>query len=268
MSAEPAARFQVGPAERIWKSDRLISSTLRERLLVAAAPLESVSDPKNGWYACSGGPVLDLVDPFLYPIVYGCTMASGPGSSTGEFLEAPMLGTRGSNYTSRKFQWLPSDFFVDSGGRVTLTSPYINNIHPIRHKELHSVIPEILHQAVPMFERVLSDTIRPLLRMRIITSVMEGQVGEETADCIWGSDVDVNPSSGEQSSEYLETWSSGHCFRTPDAREKYGGDLEVTRDQISLRDRTLQVIVKLEKIVLTPEEPRYTGGKWHVEGFY
>ena len=104
--------------------------------------------------------------------------------------------------------------------------------------------------------------------MRINTSVMQGQVDEGSAGCIWDSGVDTNPSSGGQSGEHLETWFSGHRFRTPDAREKYDGDLEVMRDQISLRDRTLQIIVKLEKIVLTPEEPRYTGGKWHVEGFY
>ena len=35
---------------------------------------------------------------------------------------------------------------------------------------------------------------------------------------------------------------------------------------VSLRGRTLQVIVKLCNIVLTPTSPRYEGGVWHVEG--
>ena len=35
---------------------------------------------------------------------------------------------------------------------------------------------------------------------------------------------------------------------------------------ISLRNRKLQVIVKIAEILLTPEKPLYRGGTWHVEG--
>ncbi|CAF3206568.1 unnamed protein product [Rotaria sp. Silwood2] len=35
---------------------------------------------------------------------------------------------------------------------------------------------------------------------------------------------------------------------------------------IDLRGRKLQVIVKLANIVLTPDNPKYPGGVWHVEG--
>ncbi|EJF59630.1 hypothetical protein DICSQDRAFT_171809 [Dichomitus squalens LYAD-421 SS1] len=41
---------------------------------------------------------------------------------------------------------------------------------------------------------------------------------------------------------------------------------EENKIKISLRGRTLQVIVKLANIVLTPENPKYAGGSWHVEG--
>lgn len=36
--------------------------------------------------------------------------------------------------------------------------------------------------------------------------------------------------------------------------------------RVSLRSRKLQIIVKLANIVLTPENPTYNGGSWHVEG--
>jgi hypothetical protein len=36
--------------------------------------------------------------------------------------------------------------------------------------------------------------------------------------------------------------------------------------KIDLRGRKLQVIVKLANIILTPENPKYPGGVWHVEG--
>ena len=250
-------RFQVGPAERIWKSDELIPSSLRDKLLAAVTSLGNVPDSEKDWRPDSDGLVLDLVDPSLYPIVFGRTMDKSPGRS------------RGCISPSYKFQLLPSDFFVDPEGGVALTSPYINNIHPTRHKDLYSIIPEILQLALPMFERVLSDLIRPLLRMRIITSVKDGQTDEESADCIWdGPVVHADPWSEEEYDHHPEKWLAKHSFRTPDAREHYDGDLDVMKDRISLRDQTLQVIVKLANVVLTPEKPRYPGGKWYVEGLY
>ena len=238
-------RPQVGPAERIWKSDELIPNSLKERLLAAVVPLESVPDSKKDWHPGSDGLVLDLVNPFLYPIVFGHTIDNGPKPSW-----VP-------EFTSRRFQWLPSDFFVDPNGNVTLTSPYINNINPILHKDLYPVIPEILQRAIPMFERVLSDAIRPLLRMRVATSVRQGQFYEERADCIWSARA---PKKGRRRKRSEP--------KTPGARRRYNGDLEVMKDRISLRGRTIQVIVKLSNIVLTPDKPCYPGGKWYVEGLH
>jgi hypothetical protein len=196
-------QFQAGPAERIWKSDKLIPSSLREKLLGAVYCLEDV-----------------------------------PNS-------------------------------VDLDGKVTLKSPYINNVHPTRDKGLYSVIPEVLQLALPMFERVLSDMIRPLLRMRIATSVKRGQAEEENADCIWeGDGFHPNSFSEEGHEDHPEKWLAKPTLRTPNAREHYDGDLEVMKDRVSLRGRTLQVIVKLVDIILTPENPRCPDGKWHVEGLH
>ena len=65
--------------------------------------------------------------------------------------------------TSRKLQWLPSDFAIAEDGTVTLASPYINNVHPQKHAALESVIPKLFEREIPLWERVLSDTPRPLL---------------------------------------------------------------------------------------------------------
>lgn len=129
-----------------------------------------------------------------------------------------------------------------------------------------TVIPEILQCAIPMFERVLSDVIRPLLRMRIVASVKQG---EESTGCIWG---DVVPYPGTPSEEEYTghpiTSLERYDFKTPEARESYEGDLGVMKDRISLRDRKIQVVAKLVNIVLTPEKPRYPGERWHIEGLY
>ena len=231
------------------------------------APLESIPESEKDWHPGSDGLVLDLVHPSLYPIVYGRTMGKDPESATASVLVAPTFGQDASQFVSKRFQWLPSDFFVDHDGKVTLTSPYINNVHPTRHKELYSVIPGILQCAIPMFERVLSDLVRPLLPMRIATSC-RGLNGEETAHCIWEDDPDPYISSEIEYEEDPEEWFNTRGPKTPDARDRYDGDLGVMKDRFSLRGRTLQAIVKLANIVLTPEKPHYPGGKWHVEGSY
>jgi hypothetical protein len=262
-------RFQVGPAERIWRSDELIPSLLREKLLAAVAPLETVPDSEKDWHPGSDGLVLDLVHPSLYPIVYGRTMGKALDSTAATILMAPESAIDDSKFTSSNFQWLPSDFTVDDDGKVTLTSPYINNVHPTQREELYPVIPEILQHALPMFERVLSDVLRPLHPMRIATSGFLGWGGEETADCIWDDGIPYpNSSSEEEYEEDPDEWFAKRTFNTPDAREKYDGDLDVMNDRLSLKGRTLQVIVKLANILLTPEKPDYPGGKWHVEGSF
>lgn len=243
---------------------------MREKLLAAIAPLENVPDSEKDWHPGSDGLVLDLVHPSLYPIVYGRTISKDSGSTTATAFLAPKFDPGEYKFSSENFQWLPSDFFVDHDGKVTLSSPYINNVHPTKHKELYSVIPEIVQCALPMFERVLSDVIRPLLPMRIaVASPHHWGPDEETADCIWDDGIPYPNSSSEDEYEGDPgKWLGKRKFETPDAREEYNGDLKVMNEQISLKDRTLQVIVKLANIVLTPEKPHYPGGKWHVEGLY
>ena len=186
-------------------------------------------------------------------------------STTTSILVAPECEPDESKLTSQKFQWLPSDFFVDQHGKVALTSPYINKVHPVQHEELCSIILKILQFAIPVFERVLADLTRPLLPMRIATSY-RGWDSEEGADCI--GMPGPNLSSEEDFDADEDAWYGKQPFRTPEAKGSYGGDLEVLKDRISLKVETLQVIVKLANAILTPEKPDYPGGKWHIEGSY
>ena len=258
---------QVGPAERIWKSDILIPTSLREKLLVAVAPLEAVPDSEKDWHPGSNGFVHNLAHPSLYSIVYGRTMGKVSDSNDATILEPPEIQDADLKYVSRRFQWIPSDFSVGEDGKVVLISPYINNIHPTRHKELHAVIPEILQCALPMFERVLSDLLQPLLPVRIVASGGRGVGDGGAAGCIWKNGIPYpNPSSEDEYYKNKDTQYAGREFITPDAKGKYNGDLRVMDNQISLKGRMLQVFVKLANIVLTPERPEYHGGKWHAEG--
>ena len=222
------------------------------------APLEAVPDSERDWHPGSGGLVFNLAHPSLYPIVFGRTIGKVPDSETARILSPPEIEDVNPMFVSERFQWIPSDFSVGDDGKVTLTSPYINNIHPTRHKDLYSVIPEILQHALPMFERVLSDLLRPLLPIRVATTGVRGFGGSASVGCIWANGIPY-PSPSEDSHV-------NHNFRTPDARGKYDGNLQVMNNRISLKGRTLQVFIKLANILLTPDRPEYPGGKWHVEG--
>jgi hypothetical protein len=67
-----------------------------------------------------------------------------------------------------------------------------------------------------------------------------------------------------------EEWKKG--VQTPLIAGRYSNTQEVWPKEVSLessnwfRDKGLQVIVKLASIELTPENPQYPGGSWHVEG--
>ena len=104
---------QVGPNERVWRSDSLISSDLRDQLIAAVSPLENVPDEEKDWHPRSDNQVLNLVHPSLYPVVYGHTFVKDPQTGKCQVAKPPVrLG-----YTiSSKFQWLPSDFSVAEDG--------------------------------------------------------------------------------------------------------------------------------------------------------
>jgi hypothetical protein len=143
---------QPGSYEKIWKSDHLIPPTLKSALMRAAEPLESVPDSEKDWHPGSNDQVLNLVHPSLYPIVYSRSILT-----SGSTVDPPDVT---DEFTSKRFQWMPSNFKVDIDGTARLVSPYINNLHPQDHAELVGVIAQILAKAVPLFERVLSDLAR------------------------------------------------------------------------------------------------------------
>ena len=207
----------------------------------------------------SGNQVLDLVHPSLYPIVYNRTFTQDPQTGKCEALKPP---DGDKHYVSWEFQWLPSDFAVAEDGVVTLASPYINNVHPRKHTALESVIPKLLERAIPLWERVLSDTRRPLLPFRTKSKV-EGSL----PDCLFADTDDVELDSGDEYETDIHAWLSETDLKLPDAREKYTGDLDVMKTPtVSLKGTTIQCIIKLAHIVLTLEKREYPGDRWHVKG--
>ncbi|KAJ7693239.1 hypothetical protein B0H17DRAFT_933169, partial [Mycena rosella] len=260
--ADEERGIQRGCFDAIWYSDKLMSSELFNVFKSAAAKLE---DGEKDWHPGSKEQVLDLVHPSLYCVVYGRTRAFLPGAPRTEsnlfVMGPPARGTGNLDWTqeftlSQNFAWLPSDFAVAQDGTVRLVSPYINNLHPVLHQPLYPAIERVLECFVPLFERVLGDSNTQRDRA-------------PTIPCIWGRDGIPHPEAipaDVDEEEFYEEFLANEPKILPEAHKAYKGALEKDFSSISLRDRTIQCIVKLANIHLTPEKPEYKGGSWHVEG--
>jgi hypothetical protein len=152
---------------------------------------------------------------------------------------------------------MPSDFSVLADGSVKLVSPYINNLHPMKHQALYSTIEDIIAGFVPMFEHVLGEIDKK--RVRESTS---GRIKDLV--CVW-EDVEYKFADEEGENEEQKYNSLDSKKRLPEANT-YVGELEKSLAPVSLHGRTVQCIIKLANIHLTPEQPKYGGGSWHVEG--
>lgn len=278
---------QRGCFDAIWYSDKLIAPDLSAALKSAVERLEA---GEKDWHPGSDGQVLDLVHPSLYCVVYGRTHAFLPDSPRNAsnllVVGPPARGTSELDWTqeftlSQKFAWLPSDFAVREDGSVHLVSPYINNLHPVLHKPMYPVIEAILARFVPLFERVLGDSNtrdRPPMEgnRRIRTNrqaaTWPDQIGRRrrrVIPCIWGLDGIPDPESippdVDEELFYDEFYANAPKI-LPESHRTYKGALERDFSPISLGGRTIQCIVKLANIHLSPEKPEYKGGSWHVEG--
>ncbi|KAJ6466047.1 hypothetical protein C8R47DRAFT_1154290 [Mycena vitilis] len=282
--SEPLSGIECGPFDAIWYSDRLISNQVSDRLRAAVADLENVPEHLKDWHPGANGQVLDLVHPSLYCIVYGqTTYADLTPLQPPEYTPPETMGWDDWDRTvpvSDKFCWLPSDFSVDAtGGSVKLVSPYINNLHPTKHKTLYPLIESVLSAFIPLFERVLSqingenqDLYRDIVpgSGRIKTKMTSGtwtgynrKYAGVTVPCIW-SKGDVEWEEGMSDAQYNKLREEAPKV-LPEAFEEYAGELEKTIVPYSLRGKTVQCIIKLANIHLTPEDPEYQGGSWHVE---
>jgi hypothetical protein len=249
------ASLAVGPVQPAevdgcWQGDHLIPADVKAALQAQVAPLEA--GPKD-WHPGSKNMVLDLVHPSLYPMVFDRSPALPLGTRhdwrrvLGGGTPAPPPHPSHDSFSSRQFQWLPTLFDVAADGSVLIAS-YINNLHPDEHEALYHTIARVFERFVPLFERVLGDLKSPR-PPRVVADAdwYEPEASGEEED----EDYDEDPFERRQ----LKPLAVPVFAPPPNAAAPY-----------SLRGRSLKVIVKLANIVLTPENPVYNGGTWHVEG--
>jgi Protein of unknown function (DUF4246) len=238
--------IEVSGVDGVWQSDALIDDELRSRLREAVRVLEDVPDAERDWHPGSDGQVLDLVHPSLFCLVRG---VSRPDDSPW-----PGLGEGEARYAlSDKFQWLPTDVEVSENGDAVFLS-YVNNLHPVAHRELASVLPVLFGRMLPLFENVLTDLRHPRpVRIR---------AGAGS----WYVDEPDLTSNDDDAWQAWQDWRENRSPVPPDAPVFAPPASPGDSARVDLRARRLQVIVKLATVHLTPEKPEYPGGSWHVEG--
>ena len=152
----------------VAKSDTLISQELRDTLYNLFHQVETEQKTTNQ-ESNSKTPEKDLIDPSMYPLVYGrtrgyrkqragCTTAVGRWSGKGKVVpKTPSTEFLYGNdmYWSDSYQWLPANLEFEEDGSVCFTS-YINNLHPVTHLNGYVAIEKLITTIIPMWDQCLS----------------------------------------------------------------------------------------------------------------
>ncbi|KAH7171247.1 hypothetical protein EDB81DRAFT_678188 [Dactylonectria macrodidyma] len=281
----------------VIKSDTLVPNDLRGSLQSAVAFLESEQADRPDWRRSSDEMVLDLIDPSLWPLCYersrilskkrinlqNCLEHCGMGDVI------PMPRKPGSSSEARgypspysDYQWLPCD--VSLTGEHPRIETYVNNVHPVRHSALYSVIEKLIEKALPawdiMYRWPKEFKIQRLYTASVgvdctVPNVCYGSNNE----CCAASNRPLNedePGVGGDSSEYLESecerldrqwFKDTHPLRLPDPQDT----LKIHANDIKSSGffagaSQVQVIVRLFSVHLTPDRPLYSGYSRRVEG--
>ena len=232
----------------------------------------------------------------MYPLVYHQSQILASGAcgvdnifswiGKGQRLHTPPYSEALGPEWSAKYQWLPSEFDLTKDTEEVVVKSYINNLHPTHHSELYTIISKVVAKAIPLWNRVLSCVNFGPIPQRVddwSNSDGFGYSKSETEEPEMDDDEDY-----DDYEERLETWRDARNIIEPEPgsfkpplerirreRTKWGSllppDLRSPPDtdpSVDLRNDfgRLQIIVKLANIQLTPANPSYPGGSWHVEG--
>jgi len=263
---------KISAVDGVYESDHIIDSDLRSSLQFYIQNVIDTMDPD--WHPKSNDLVLDIIHPSLFPVIYGTSKFYIDEKSKelnlnpldiksfthnhhmAEVMEAPSQTQRNAadRSLSLQYQWLPADVMVTRDS-AKFTS-YINNLHPAVHPELYDVLGKLVYHFCPLFEAVFNHaiTFRSYLR---------------DANCHDARKMDEEDDDSDYSDYY-----SRRTLRIDPWDEKF----DPTNYEISEEPKIgfipenesdstkLQIVVKAANIHLTPDNPQYGGGSWHVEG--
>ncbi|KAI1443891.1 hypothetical protein F5Y02DRAFT_419591 [Annulohypoxylon stygium] len=273
----------------VAKSDKIVPASLAEALKANIKSLEDFHLTSEDWKSKSDKTVLNLVDPSLYPVVYGttralphgyvplqhCASVTGQGKLTQEYL-AERISYHYPDQRYGSYQWLPSDItWTKTGPKI---SSYINNLHPEDYADLYKVLEDLVAAAISLWGKYVTLDLTRCPRI----------------DYECRRDAELSLPEGLEypiPDKYIEytTCAGRKCYRDDYKRKKdYRDWMEENkmgwpepriglscRRMLKLHQRTnlkkefpsgIQVIFKITNIYLSPENPRFSGSDWGTEG--
>ena len=261
--ADNEAGFECGCNESIAISDTAIYNSIKDSFVENAKKLEDLFEGKFDYHPGSNNQVIDLVHPSLFPLQYGTTpIKIGSEYAIAEYTEDIKNVKKGveSFGVSENFQWLPAIMKLEDG-KFKFDS-YINNLNPKRFKLLYGDISDIFNAIIPGLNLTLSRYASDqYIRVPIpsYTDAYTKEYNDKVAQ-IWDDDDDDNDI--DLRYEALEAEKANYIKPFPPV---YSEEPKTVEFDIKLF-QNLKVIVKMASIDLTPENPKYPGGSWHVEG--
>ncbi|OSC97254.1 hypothetical protein PYCCODRAFT_1377542 [Trametes coccinea BRFM310] len=250
---------------KVYESRSLIPADLKSDLVAGVSDLEYVPEEEKDWHPGTNKQVLDLVHPSLYCLRIGESLVRRKDESGADVVSILSKEDYASQrpdfagveeFVSSDYQWLPTDFMVFGDGSVQPLG-YINNLHPTKHRSLYNTISSVLERFVPLFNRVLSDVLspEPPLAIRVDPGRWYDHIHEP--EFRYSHTDEEDPWEKWARTEKWPFIPEPNAFSPPESDG---------RIEFDLNRRTVQVIVKLANIHLTPDNPKYPGGSWHVEG--
>lgn len=262
--------FAIELDDRIVSSATAVSETIRQTLIKQSTELLDSFGADIDYHPGSNKQVIDLVHPSLFPLIYGRTKVVDRNDTSkvivAEYDELIAKTKKGVEDfgISKNYQWLPSQFKYDKLSKLFVIDSYINNLHPVKFKLLYTTIAEVFNLAIPGLNLVLSRyaseenyRIEIPRYSDVYTKEYHEKLEKLEEELEEEEDYDY-----DRVEEFMET----RLDYINDYSPKYVSDPETKRIDLREDFDNLKVIVKLANIELTPENPVYPGGSWHVEG--
>ncbi|KAK6520047.1 hypothetical protein TWF506_000337 [Arthrobotrys conoides] len=223
--------------DAVWRMDGLLDKVWKKKLMDAASTLASVPKKARGWPTNPPkSAVEDLIDPSMYALIYGQTLALKNGEFSQVALSSPNEPSQ--DHTGC---WLPSEFIISEQGTSTKISSYINNLTlPGQDVLFHPILEKAFTKMLPLFDHALADLAGGGCSRNRSTRTVSYTIGEDDYIGDYCSDDEGPP---------------GNAWTPP----------KIVASRM-LRGKTVNVVVRMLEVKLSANSPVYQAAEPYIDG--